>query len=128
MKPKMPSTINGRDVHLVRIDKKIVKQHNPWDIIMQCIADGRWYQMGGTENLSTKDKTKLHTLLVNRIWFAGYGKQDLCVRVTEANGICFRWLSGKVPDPAKIAVIRAERLEVRRIKQKNRRQLKKEGK
>jgi len=124
---KLPARIKGRDVHLERIEKEAADTYQPWELILHCAGDGRWRQVGGTEKLSTKDKTKLYNALVNRIWFAGYSKMDLCLRVTEAEGICFRWLSGKLPDPDRIAKVRAKRLEERRKKQKERRKLKREA-
>ena len=120
---RMPTRINDRDVHLTPL--KITKEpdqeltyDNYWAMIVQMCGDGKWYTMIDTTYLSVVDKNKLFHALVNRIWNAGYTANMLTMRMTEAEGLCFRWLGGKAPSLEEVNRNRAERLESRRVKQR----------
>ena len=120
---KMPTTINGRDVHLTPL--KITKEPDQvlscdtyWSMIVQMCGDGKWYTLIDATYLEPVEKNKLFNALVNRIWNAGYTANMLTMRMTEAEGLCFRWLGGKAPDMGEVTRNRLERLESRRLKQK----------
>jgi hypothetical protein len=114
----MPTVVKGKPVHLENIRSKSPDTGDVWETIVENIGDGRWFTITTTAHLSDLDKTKLFNSLVNRIWFAGYNADHLWLKVTEAEGVVFRWTCGAKPDANEIEDNRKRRLEARRVKQK----------
>jgi hypothetical protein len=125
MQKRLPLRIEGKDVHIVPVTAEDASASAIWDDIVQRIGEGLWHAVRPTEQLEDKDKNKLFNALKNRAWYAGYSSEHLALRVTQAEGICFRWLNGNPPDPEEIANVRKERLDHRRKKQKETRARKK---
>jgi len=118
---RMPLKVNGRDVHITPLEGEEHTAKEVWNTIMNHVGDGEWLWIKGTAELDNKAKQRLRKALKNRAWFAGYNQDMICMRLTEVEGICFRWLGGNAPDQEVVEHNRKERLEHRRVKQKEQR-------
>jgi len=121
---RAPTHHKGRPVRLETLDTRLPEKPDyalVWAEVLSKKGDGRWYRMrtawSGDMKAMARIKAlqRLHKGIGKRMWIEGWTAEELTLKVTEIDGLVFRWVRREVDE---LDELTAERVAERRLARK----------